>query len=75
LKKQKRWPKNAPAVSGQLKRIAPNLRAKGVTVEWFREKGVRKIQIKEVKTDGEVCDFYVQPSDDEGESWTQNTDW
>jgi hypothetical protein len=68
LKTHRGWPKNARAISGQLKRIAPNLRAKGVMVEWFRGKGVRKIQIGEVGTDGEVCDFCVQPFADEGES-------
>ena len=42
------WPKNGRAMSGQLKRIAPNLRAKGVTVNWFRESGARRIEIQAI---------------------------
>jgi hypothetical protein len=52
LRKQTGWPKNGRAISGQLKRIAPNLRAKGVTVNWFREGGARRIQIQKMGTDG-----------------------
>jgi hypothetical protein len=51
-KKQTGWPKNGRAVSGQLKRIAPNLRARGVTVNWFREGGARRIEIQGIGTDG-----------------------
>jgi len=43
--KQAGWPKNGRGVSGQLKRIAPNLRAQGVTVTWLRTSGARQIQI------------------------------
>jgi len=44
--KQWGWPKNGRAVSGQLKRIAPNLRAHGVIVNWLpRTSGRREIQI------------------------------
>jgi hypothetical protein len=44
--KQWGWPKNGRAVSGQLKRIAPNLRAEGVIVNWLpRTSGGRQIQI------------------------------
>jgi hypothetical protein len=50
--KQTGWPKNGRALSGQLKRIAPNLRAKGVTVNWFRESGARRIEIQEIGTVG-----------------------
>ena len=52
LKNEHGWPKNGRAVSGHLKRIAPNLRAKGVTVNWFREGGARRIEIQEIETDG-----------------------
>jgi hypothetical protein len=52
IKKQTGWPKNGRAVSGQLKRIAPNLRAKGVTVNWLRESGERRIEIQDIETDG-----------------------
>jgi hypothetical protein len=44
--KQPGWPKNGRSVSGQLKRIAPNLRAQGVIVNWLsRTSGRRQIQI------------------------------
>jgi hypothetical protein len=44
--KQAGWPKNGRAVAGQLKRIAPNLRAQGVIVNWLpRTSGRRQIQI------------------------------
>jgi len=44
--KQTGWPRNGRAVSGQLKRIAPNLRAQGVIVNWLpRTSGRREIQI------------------------------
>jgi hypothetical protein len=46
VQKQAGWPKNGRAVSGQLKRIAPNLRARGVMVRWLpRTSGKRQIQI------------------------------
>jgi hypothetical protein len=51
LKNQNSWPKNGRAVSGQLKRIAPNLRANGVIVNWLRESGARRIEIQKVATD------------------------
>jgi hypothetical protein len=50
--KQVGWPKNGRAVSGQLKRIAPNLRAEGVIVNWLpRTSGRRQIQILRAETD------------------------
>ena len=49
--KQWGWPKNGRAVSGQLKRIAPNLRTQGVIVNWLpRTSGRRQIQILRVVT-------------------------
>jgi hypothetical protein len=51
--KQTGWPKNGRAVSGQLKRIAPNLRAQGVIVNWLpRTSGRRQIQILKAETGG-----------------------
>jgi hypothetical protein len=43
--KQAGWPQNGKAVSGQLKRIAPNLRAQGVMVNRLRKAKERQIQI------------------------------
>jgi hypothetical protein len=37
--KQKGWPKNARALSGALRRLAPTLRALGITVTFDREPG------------------------------------
>jgi len=34
-----------------LKRIAPNLRANGVIVNWFREAGARRIEVQQIETD------------------------
>ena len=51
LKKQTGWPKNGRAVSGQLKRIAPNLRANDAIVNWFRESRARRIEIQPIGTD------------------------
>ena len=52
MTQQTGWPKNGRAVSGHLKRIAPNLRARGVTVNWFREGRARRIEIQEIGTYG-----------------------
>jgi hypothetical protein len=44
--KQPSWPKNGRAVLGYLKRIAPNLRAQDVMVNWLpRTSDRRQIQI------------------------------
>jgi len=36
-KKQRGWPKNARALTGALRRLAPNLRAAGIEVQFWRE--------------------------------------
>jgi len=43
LKKEQGWPKNGRAVSGQLKRIAPNLRANGIHVTWPSRSASRRL--------------------------------
>jgi hypothetical protein len=43
--KQPGWPQNGRSVSGHLRRIAPNLRTQGVTVNWLRTAKARQIQI------------------------------
>src|SRR5581483_9581737 len=43
--RQAGWPQNGKAVSGQLKRIAPNLRAEGILVNRLRKANERQIQI------------------------------
>lgn len=44
-RRKKEWPKNASALGGQLRRLAPNLRAAGLTVEWARESNKRVIRL------------------------------
>lgn len=41
----KAWPKSAPALSGLLRRLAPNLRQEGVGVEWDRTGRRRLIRL------------------------------
>jgi hypothetical protein len=38
-KRQNAWPKNERSLSNQLRRIAPNLRAVGIDIEFYREPG------------------------------------
>ena len=38
-----RWPRNAQALSGRLKRVAPFLRAAGIDVSWAKGTGGRRI--------------------------------
>jgi hypothetical protein len=60
--KQAGWPKNGRAVSGQLKRIAPNLRAQGITVNWLRTSGARQIQILRPRAGAQNIGTTVTPS-------------
>lgn len=43
---KKEWPKNAKALGGMMRRVAPNLRAVGIGVEFFRDKSRRTICLK-----------------------------
>ena len=43
------WPKRANALSGRLKRLAPNLAAVGIVVEFYRDTTGRTITIKQEK--------------------------
>jgi hypothetical protein len=44
------WPKTAKKLSSDLKRLAPNLRAQGVVVEWDRNSKKRLIRLHTVTT-------------------------
>ncbi|MBI1833982.1 MAG: hypothetical protein HYR90_04115 [Candidatus Andersenbacteria bacterium] len=44
-RKQRSWPKDARSLSGKVRRLAPNLRAVGIDVEFRREQGERLINI------------------------------
>jgi hypothetical protein len=43
--KSRDWPGNARGLSGRLKRLAPNLRAVGIVVEWEREEGRKRTRV------------------------------
>lgn len=43
--RRKSWPTTPQALGGELRRIAPNLRAAGVTVDFDRDKGRRTVRI------------------------------
>jgi len=60
--RQAGWPKNGRAVSGRLKRIAPNLRAQGVMMNWLRAGGARQIQILQAGTAAKNSVTTVTPS-------------
>ena len=63
MQKQAGWPRNGRAVSGQLKRIAPNLRAQGVMVNWLPgTSGRRQIQILRTETGAQNSVTTVTPS-------------
>lgn len=49
VRKQNEWPKNARALSGALRRIAPNLRAIGVDVTFAREDTARRRRLISIK--------------------------
>lgn len=48
-KRQTTWPKNAQALSGQLKRLAPNLRQKGIHIEHARAADGKRTRIVTVR--------------------------
>lgn len=48
--KTKSWPKRPHVLSGQLRRLAPDLRAIGVEIEWSRE-GHERSRIIDIRTD------------------------
>jgi len=52
LKKEQGWPKNGRSVAGQLKRIAPNLRAKGICVTWPTRSADRRLIKIQIDGDG-----------------------
>lgn len=45
IKRRREWPKSPSALSSHLRRLAPNLRAIGVNVEWVRDGRTRQIRI------------------------------
>jgi len=68
VKRRRGWPQSPQALSGQLKRIAPNLRAVGIGVEWTRDSGptrTRLIRLSQLDREGVRAVQTVQGIDDE----------
>ena len=53
-RKSHAWPKGGRATSASLKRLAPNLRAVGIDVEWDRESGGTRTRIIRLKVKSSV---------------------
>jgi hypothetical protein len=86
--KAKEWPKTPLALSNALRRLAPNLRAAGISVEFYRERTARrtrKVRIGVLEqdcngastsstssTDAKPKDFFVD-AENEGASTTSST--
>ncbi len=51
IQRSKGWPRNARALSGQFRRLAPNLRRMGYDVDWGREKNRRWLTIVPASSD------------------------
>ena len=52
-KRQSNWPKNAQVLSGELKRLAPNFRQKGIIIEHGREGTTRRTRV--IAVSGAPC--------------------
>jgi hypothetical protein len=64
-KKLKTWPKNPRALSGALKRLAPNLRAVGVEVDSFKSTDKQRRRLLRVfRTEPYFASGPSEPSDD-----------
>ncbi len=70
--KSKDWPKQPHLLSGEIKRIAPNLRRTGLDVEFGKKSGKRFIQIMRTATQGSVPSVpSVQTPENAGDSSVQ----
>jgi len=49
IRRQRAWPRNAQSLSNMLRRLAPNLRAVGVAVEFWRERDRRRHRMMAIK--------------------------
>lgn len=56
----KGWPRNAKAVSGEIKRLAPNLRRAGIEVEDWREPDRKRTRMIKLRTEVDSCVRSVQ---------------
>jgi len=64
LKRQKVWPKNARSMSGQVKRLSPNLRAGGWQVTFHREARQRLVIIERAEVCASPPALASSPDDD-----------
>jgi hypothetical protein len=55
------WPKTPRALSGQLRRLAPNLRRAGVAVELYREAGGKRRRMVKVSSNKDANDRPYRP--------------
>ena len=55
------WPKNARSLSGKLRRLAPNLREVGVSVEFAQTQGAASKRIIEIRITPGFCDACDAP--------------
>jgi hypothetical protein len=60
IKRQKSWPKNGRAMSGHLKRLAPNLRSAGWEIAFHREAKQRLVSIQRLAPSSGGGDQAVQ---------------
>jgi hypothetical protein len=56
--KSRAWPKSGRAISASLKRLAPNLRAVGIEVEWDREPGIARTRVLRLKVKSNVLSSF-----------------
>ncbi len=62
LTRQRGWPQSARAMSGLIRRIAPNLRELGYTVDFTREAGTARRRIIEIHPHTGATALQTQPS-------------
>ena len=74
----KSWPKAGRALSNKLRRLAPNLRADGLDVEFGRNSSVRQITIRKVPQISVIsvieANLASQPSSQEADLASQDPD-
>jgi hypothetical protein len=58
----KSWPKTPRALSGQLRRLAPNLRRAGVTVELYRESSSKRQRMVRIVKNTQASDRPNRPN-------------
>lgn len=80
VKRQNGWPKNARSLSGQLKRLAPNLRAAGWRIENERQASrrlwiIERAQTSTGGTQPKISDRHAADPFDEGNTVQSDVEW